>query len=134
MEELLLALAQFLLEILFPLIVELFVNLVADFYWPTGEKSDGFDGYLVLIIVAGLLGAASGVIPSPIANHPVIQAFVVIAGPWVLATIGERIFRSREELGKPRPKLGYFWRVYWFAFPFLLVRSVMIHHSLIQSW
>jgi hypothetical protein len=132
MEEIFLAVAQFCIELLFPLLVEIVVNVAADSWWLLPEQTPTFDRILPLVTVGGALGAASGAVPSPIQSHPVVQALVVLVGPWILAGGAEWFFRSRS--AKNRPVLGAFWFVYWFALAFLLVRSVMLHRQTIHFW
>ena len=127
MEEIFLAVAQFLIEILFPLLVELFINLIARTWRPTGTKSDS---YFFLILIAGFLGSISGFCPSPLGNHPVVQAAAVIFGPWILAKLVEKKAQSENS----EPTFGTFWEVYWFTFSFLLTRSIVIHHKSIRIW
>ena len=56
MEELLLAIAQFCLEIIFPVLLELFLNVLS--VWsPFGGNV--LDGFIFLILLGGILGGAS---------------------------------------------------------------------------
>jgi len=127
MEELLLAIAQFCLEIIFPVLLELFLNVLS--VWsPFGGNV--LDGFIFLILLGGILGGASTlVLPTLIGNHPIVQAAAVLFGPPVMGFIVAKWSQQRISRNKPIIRLATFWKIYWFAFPFLLVRSVMIHHS-----
>jgi hypothetical protein len=131
MEEVLLALAQFLIETLFPILLELIIQLIVN-WWPTDTEADAH----VLLIFAGcLLGAISGLfLPSPFANHIGVQALAMVFGPILAALSAARLTEARERQGKSRLSVITGWRVYSFSFAFLLARSAVLHKHKLLLW
>ena len=127
MAEILLALAQFLVEALFPIILEIIIQILVN----VGP----IDTYTALILIGCILGGVSGhFIPSPFGNSPVVQALAVVFGPTIAALSVSKLSEWRKETGRARYTLITGWKVYWFCFPFLLARSVIIHNKTFAAW
>lgn len=131
MEEILIALAQFIIEALLPLLAELFFDVIIDIL----PSSVRLDRYFALILVGIVTGSLTGLfIPSPFANHIGIQAITAVFGPILAALIIPQIFAGNRFKDEFLELLQDGWKIYWFCFPFLIGRSMALHHQLFQWW
>jgi len=122
MEELLIPLIQFLLEVL----LEVFVNL--PFEWPNlaarkNKRDEGF-GYLFLMFLGGCLLAwiSTFLFPKSLITSPALRIANLIVAPILSGVVAWLIARHRAlSNAEVRPRRNY-WRAFWFTLGMVLVR------------
>lgn len=116
----LIIIGSFLIEILIPVVIEIFIE-IAVWFWPQGFKK--YDWLSLWALCGGILGWATTLfLPYQVLGDSWAFALHVMISPLVCGIIIHQIGNSRQRRNKVRFRFESFWGGALFCLTFILIR------------